>query len=117
MLEKIKEKVLRKFKFVQELGTDRDIFRMQYMTEKQCNENVMECCRKQQEEINTLKADKDQMESLFAYTICNTHIISGIGDGRHIFVTPQGIQDAAGMQIEIKKSFPIDGFAIYSRKK
>lgn len=117
MWNKIIEKILKKFKYVQDLGTDRDIYIRQYLTEKQYTEDLVECSRKQQEEINALKADKDRMESLLAYTISNMHMIFGIGGGRHINLTEQELQDAAGMQIEVKDAFPISGISIYSVKR
>lgn len=117
MFKKILEKALKKFKYVQDLGTDRDIYIRQYLTEKQYTEDLLECSRKQQEEINTLKADKDRMESLLAYTISNMHMIFGIGGGRHINLTEQELQDAAGMQIEMRDAFQISGISIYSVKR
>lgn len=117
MFEGMIEKILKKFKYVQEVETDKDLFQKQYQAEKIYTYDLIECSRKQQEEINALKADKDRMESLLAYTISNMHMIFGIGGGRHINLTEQELQDAAGMQIEVKDAFPISGISIYSVKR
>lgn len=117
MFEKVLEKILKKFKFVQDIRTDRDIFCMQYKTEKQYNENLLECCRKQQAEIEAMKADKDRMERILVCTISNMHMIFGIGEGRHINITGKELQEAVDMQIVTRENFAMDGIGIYCRKK
>lgn len=111
------ERILKKFKYVQNLETDKAIFMQQYTKANEHVRDVLECCNEQQEVINELKADKDRMESLFSYTVRNMHMIFGVGDGRHINITDQGLQEAAGMQIDVRVAGPLSGISVYSVRK
>lgn len=111
------ERILKRFKYVRDLETDKAIFMQQYTKANEDVRNILECCNEQQEEMKELKADKDRMESLFSYTVRNMPIIFGIGDGRHINITDQGLREAAGMRIEVREAGPVSGISVYSVHK